>query len=88
LLVAINKPDQTGDVAKVKLHFYDFALKGKVDNGTDVQWDGVPSGFTKDPFLLTMDIADKTKLEVATTPCPPPPAKKSAAPAAKKKGGE
>jgi hypothetical protein len=88
LLVAINKPDQTGTTAKVKLHLA-TALKGKVDNGTDVQWDGVPSGFTKDPFLLTMDVDDKAKLDVATTPCPPPPpAKKSVAPAAKKKGAE
>ena len=87
LLVAINKPDQTGETAKVKLHLA-TALKGKVDNGTDVQWDGVPSAFQKDPFLLTMDVDDKAKLDVATTPCPPPPAKKSAAPAAKKKGGE
>jgi hypothetical protein len=88
LLVAINLPNQTGEVAKVKLHLENWALKGKVENGADVQWDGVPSGFTKDPFLLTMDVADKTKLDVATTACPPPPAKKSAAPAAKKKGGE
>lgn len=88
LLVAINLPNQTGETAKVKLHMADFALKGKVENGTDVQWDGVPSAFTKEPFLLTMDVTDKAKLDVATTPCPPPPAKKSAAPAAKKKGGE
>ncbi|MGA2194022.1 MAG: hypothetical protein ABSH40_02045 [Bryobacteraceae bacterium] len=87
LLVAINKPDQTGDTAKVKLHLA-TALKGKVDNGTDIQWDGVPSAFQKDPFLLTMDVEDKAKMDVATTPCPPPPAKKSAVPAAKKKGGE
>ena len=89
LLVAINLPNQTGDVAKVKLHLENWALKGKVENGADVQWDGVPSGFTKDPFLLTMDVPDKAKLDVATTPCPPPPpAKKGVAPAAKKKGGE
>lgn len=86
LLVAINLPNQTGDAAKVKLHLA-TALKGKVENGTDVQWDGVPSAFQKDPFLLTMDVDDKAKLEVAATPCPPPPAKKGA-PAAKKKGEE
>jgi len=88
LLVAIPLPGQTADTAKVKLHL-DTALKGKVDNGTEVQWDGVPSVFTKDPFQLTMDILDKSKIDVAVTACPPPPAaKKSAAPAAKKKGGE
>ncbi len=93
LLVAIPLPGQTGDVAKVKLHLVTGALKGKVENGTDVQWDGVPTAFTKTPsLLLTMDLDDKSKLDVATTACPPPPApKKSAAPAAgatKKKGGE
>jgi hypothetical protein len=90
LLVAINLPNQTGDVAKVKLHLLTGPLKGKVESGADVQWDGVPSAFTKDPsLLLTMDIDDKAKLDVATTPCPPAPApKKGAAPPAKKKGGE
>ena len=89
LLVSINLPNKTGDVAKVKLHLENWALKGKVENGADVQWDGVPSGFTKEPFLLTMDVADKTKLDVAITACPPPPPpKKSAVPPAKKKGVE
>jgi hypothetical protein len=36
-----------------------------------------------------MDVADKTKLDVAITACPPPPPpKKSAVPPAKKKGVE
>jgi len=87
LLVAINLPNQTGEAAKVKLHLENWAIKGKVENGADVQWDGVPSGFTKDPFLLTMDVADKTKLDVAISACPPPPPpKKSVAPVTKKGG--
>jgi hypothetical protein len=88
LLVAIPLPGQTGDVAKVKLQMLNGTLKGKVEKGADVQWDGVPSAFTKEPFLLTMDLEDKTKVDVATTACPAPAPARKGAPAAKKKGGE
>ena len=69
LLVAINLPNQTGDVAKVKLHLSNWALRGKVENGAEIQWDGVPRAFTKNPFLLTMEVEDKTRMDVAITPC-------------------
>ncbi len=65
----------------------DAALTGKPELGTEIQFEGVPSAFTKDPaFMLTMD-AEKAKLEgIKTEPCAAAPAKKGPAhPAAKKK---
>lgn len=59
----------------------DEALAGKVEPGSEILWEGVPTAFTKSPFMLTMD-AEKAKTEVKTTPCAAP-AKKSA-PAKKK----
>jgi len=73
LLVAIS--DATHAEVKLKL---DMPLKGKPDPGTEFQWEGVPSAFTKDPFELTMD-TEQDKLEgLKADPCGP------ARPAAKK----
>jgi hypothetical protein len=65
----------------------DSPLTGKPELGQEIQFEGVPSAFTKDPaFMLTMD-AEKAKLEgIKTEPCAAAPARKGPArPAAKKK---
>jgi len=58
----------------------DSPLTGKPETGTEVQFKGVPSAFTKDPFMLTMD-TEKAKVEgLKSTPCAgaaAPPAKKT-----------
>lgn len=75
LLVAISDASHT----EVRLKL-DMALKGKPMPGTEFQWQGVPSAFTKDPFELTMD-TEQDKLEGLTSePCGP------ARPAVTKKG--
>ena len=72
LLVAIS--DGTHPEVALKL---DTALTGKPEAGTEIQWEGVPSGFTKDPFLLTMD-TEKAKVDnLKSTPCAAAPAKKA-----------
>jgi hypothetical protein len=78
LLVAIPLPDQQGTpVAEITLKL-DTALAGKPETGGTIQWTGVPKAFTKDPFMLTMEV-EKDKLEnVKTTPCAAAPAKKAA----------
>src|ERR1035437_8452948 len=78
LLVAIPLPDQQGNpVAEITLKL-ETPLTGKPEAGTIIQWTGVPKVFTKDPFMLTMEQADKTKVEnLKTSPCAPAPAKKS-----------
>jgi hypothetical protein len=46
----------------------DAALSGKPTPG-EIQWEGVPSAFTPDPFMLTMD-TEKAKIEgLQVTPC-------------------
>jgi len=77
LLVAIPLPDQQGSpVAEIALKL-DAPLTGKPETGGTIQWTGVPKAFTKDPFMLTMEV-EKAKLEnLKTTPCGAAPAKKA-----------
>ena len=79
LLVAIPLPDSQGNpVAEITLKL-DAPLAGKPETGTTIQWTGVPKAFTKDPFMLTMEV-EKAKVEnVKTSPCAgaAPPAKKA-----------
>lgn len=55
------------------------ALAGKAEPGTELQFEGIPSAFTKDPFMLTFDVEGKEKVEGW-------PAK--SAPAARKRAAE
>ena len=85
LLVAVPLPDATGTpTAEITLKL-DPPLTGKPETGGEIQFNGVPAAFTKDPFMLTMG-SSKDKIDGLTmTPCAAAPAKK-AAPAAPKKG--
>jgi hypothetical protein len=83
LLVAIPDPDQPGATLRPEITLkLDAALSGKPEAGAEIQWEGVPTAFTKDPaFMLTMD-TEKAKIEgLKPTPCA------GAAPAQKKAGG-
>ena len=72
LLVALS--DATHPEVSLKL---DAALTGKPEAGSEIQWEGVPSGFTKEPFLLTMD-TEKAKIEnLKSSPCAAAPVKKA-----------
>jgi hypothetical protein len=73
LVVAIS--DATH--AEVTLNL-DAALTGKPDMGVEIQWDGQPTAFTKEPFMLTMD-TEKAKISgLSVTPCVAAPVKKAA----------
>ena len=62
-----------------------LALTGKPETGGEIQFNGAPSAFTKDPFMLTLD-AGKSDIDGLTmTPCAAAPPKK--APTPTKKGG-
>jgi len=85
LLVAVPEPDQSGtpqSVITLKLVADDKpdALTGKPDTGAtvEIQWEGVPSAFTKEPFMLTMDTEKGSITGINMTPCAAAPAKKSA----------
>jgi tetratricopeptide (TPR) repeat protein len=82
VLVAVPEPNQTSTLTPEITLKLDAALTGKPVAGTEIQWEGVPSAFAKDPFLLTMD-TEKAKIEgMKTETCTAAPAKK--APAGKK----
>jgi len=51
-------------------------LPGKAEAGTELQFEGVPSEFTKDPFMLTFTVDSKDKIEGWPAQAAPPPAKK------------
>lgn len=79
LLVSVPEPDQQNAPTVISLKL-DAALTGKPTAG-EIQWEGVPSAFTADPFLLTMD-TEKAKIEgLQVTPCAATP---PARPATKK----
>jgi len=85
ILVSVPLPDTPGQApAEISLKLVDadrkpLPLTNKVVPGTEIQWEGVPSAFTKDPFMLTMD-TEKANIEgLKTEPCAPvaaPPRKK------------
>ena len=85
LLVAIPEPDQKGTpqtVITLKLVADEKpdALAGKPDTGVgvEIQWEGVPSAFTKEPFMLTMDTEKGSITGLNLTPCAAAPVKKAA----------
>ncbi|MBM3725892.1 MAG: hypothetical protein FJW40_10775 [Acidobacteria bacterium] len=61
---------------------FEEALPGKADPGTELEFQGVPSAFSKEPFMLTLDV-EKDKLTGWPVQAPAP----KKAPAAKKAGG-
>lgn len=58
LVVAIDKADTPEVTLKLE-----NPMPGKADKGTEIQFEGVPSAFTKTPFMLTFDVQGKDKIE-------------------------
>jgi tetratricopeptide (TPR) repeat protein len=77
LVLAIQTPD-TPEVT-VKL---ENPLPGKADKGTEIQFEGTATEFTKDPFMLTFVVESKDKIEGWPAQAAPPAKKR---PTAKKK---
>jgi hypothetical protein len=65
-----------GDKAEVTLKL-ETPLAGKADKGTEIQFQGVPSAFTKEPFMLTFDVDSKDKIEGWPKQAPPPVKKRA-----------
>jgi hypothetical protein len=69
LLVAVPLPDsQSPVVAEIRLKL-NKPMAGKPEPGTAFRWEGVPSAFTKEPFLLTMETEIEKIDGLAATPC-------------------
>lgn len=66
LVVAISDAEHAEVTLKLEA-----ALTGKPQTGSQIQFDGAPSAFTKDPFMLTLD-TDKAKIDgLQVDPCAP-----------------
>jgi hypothetical protein len=83
LLVAIPEPGQTG-AAKPEITLkLDAPLTGKPQPG-EIEWDGVPKAFSKEPFMLTME-TEKAKISgLKVDPCAAAPAHTTAKKSTKK----
>jgi tetratricopeptide (TPR) repeat protein len=75
LLIAVPLPDAKAPYPpEISLKLVDaddkpLALTGKPELNTEIQWEGVPSAFSKEPFLLTMS-TEKGKIQgLKVTPC-------------------
>lgn len=69
LIVSVPEPNEKGAQPVITLKL-DSPLTGKPEPG-EILWEGVPSAFTAEPFMLTMD-TEKAKIEgLKTTPCGP-----------------
>jgi len=53
-------------------------LPGKAEPGTELQFEGVPTEFTKDPFMLTFTVESKEKIEGWPAQAAAPPARRAA----------
>jgi hypothetical protein len=85
LLVAVPLPDAQQPLhAEITLKL-DAPLAGKPELNSEFHWEGIPTAFTKDPFMLTMDV-EKSKIDgLKDTPCHVAPAPVHHAPVRKKK---
>jgi hypothetical protein len=72
---------QTTDTPEVTLKL-ENPLPGKADKGTELQFEGTATEFTKDPFMLTFVVDTKDKIEGWPAQAAPPAKKR---PTAKKK---
>lgn len=62
LLVAVPLPEaQSAPRPEIRLKL-EKALAGKPEAGSELRWEGVPTAFAPDPFLLTMD-AETAKVQ-------------------------
>ena len=79
LLVAVPVPGPEGSAPQPPLRpeitlKLDAPLSGKPELNTEFHWEGVPTEFTKEPFVLTMTV-EKDKLDgLKITPCTVAPA--------------
>ena len=69
LIVAVPLPDAQQSLRPEIRLVLDKTLTGKPELNQEFHWEGVPTAFRKDPFLLTMD-TDTAKIEgLKTVPC-------------------
>jgi hypothetical protein len=70
LVLAIDTPN----TPEVTLKF-ENPLPGKAEPGTEIEFEGVPGAFTKEPFMLTFDVDGKDKIAGWPAQAAPPAGK-------------
>jgi tetratricopeptide (TPR) repeat protein len=81
LILMMDTEQNVGTEGEVTLKV-EGGLKGKAEPGIIIEFEGVPSAFSKDPFMVTFDV-EKEKLKGWVASAAPAPAPKKAAPARK-----
>jgi tetratricopeptide (TPR) repeat protein len=71
LVLGITSPDTQEVTLKLE-----NPLRGKAEPGTVIQFEGVPSAFTKEPFMLTFDVDSKDKIQGWPAQAAPPAKKR------------
>lgn len=74
LVVGVTDPSTPEATLKLET-----ALAGKPAVGSEIEFEGVPESFTKEPFMLTFDQAQVTGLKMENAPARRAPAKKTGA---------
>jgi hypothetical protein len=69
LTVAVPLPGTQQSLRPEIRLILDKPLSGKAQLNQEFHWEGVPSAFAKDPFLLTMDIPSAKIEGLKTAPC-------------------
>jgi hypothetical protein len=54
---------------------FENPLPGKAEPGTEIEFEGVPSAFTKEPFMLAFDVEGKDKIQGWPAQAATPPRK-------------
>ena len=80
LRIAIELPNGSPNPpAEIGLKF-ETRLKGHPTLGTEIHWTGVPTAFSRDPFLLTMDVEASNLKGVNLSPCNETPVRRRSKP--------
>jgi hypothetical protein len=69
LRVSVPLPNQTHDSTEEIVLKLATRLSGRPELHTEFHWSGVPSAFSKEPFLLTMDVDPASLKNLNLTPC-------------------
>jgi len=67
LVLAIDTPNTPEVTLKLE-----NPLPGKAEPGTEIEFEGVPSAFTKEPFMLAFDVESKDKIQGWPAQAAPP----------------
>ncbi len=69
LHVGVRFPEDSGDLREEIVLKLQRPFAGKPNLGSEVHWTGVPTAFSRTPFLLTIDVDPAKLKDLQSTPC-------------------